>query len=135
MACELIADCGSDQVRSVRIKSLLNQQINLPQVDDAKVDRHFLRVAATILQFNYGHPNLLETAKHPHTIYIPSNWILTYDIRREVQISARGGHCSFKSAGSADFIAFAGGNAAAMSLLDALVASDLVSYPSPEAHR
>src|SRR5450631_1146179 len=90
VACELIAYCGSDQVRSVRIKPLLNQQINLPQVDDAKVDRHFLRVTATILEFNYRHPNLPKDPQsstyHLYTIYKPSNRILSH---------AFGGACKF----------------------------------------
>jgi hypothetical protein len=48
-----------------------------------------------------------------------------------VQISTRGGHCSFKSADIIDFIGFADGNVAASPLLDAAIASDPVIYMPP----
>jgi hypothetical protein len=52
-----------------------------------------------------------------------------------VQISTRGGHCSFKSADIIDFIGFAYGNVAASPLLDAAIAPDPVIYMPPAAQR
>jgi hypothetical protein len=38
---ELIADRGSDEIRAVRIKSVLHHQIDMAEVDIAKIDRDF----------------------------------------------------------------------------------------------
>jgi hypothetical protein len=42
---QLVADSGSYQVGSIGIEPLLYQQIDLPQIDHAEVDRELLRLA------------------------------------------------------------------------------------------
>jgi hypothetical protein len=43
---KLVAYSGSDQVSPIRIKAFLYEQIDLPKVDGAEVDRDFFRFAA-----------------------------------------------------------------------------------------
>ena len=44
MAFELVADCGSNEVGSVRVKTLLNHQIDMPEVDEPEIDRDLFAV-------------------------------------------------------------------------------------------
>jgi hypothetical protein len=44
MAFELVADCGSNEVGSVRVKALLNHQIDMAEVDEPEIDRDLFTV-------------------------------------------------------------------------------------------
>jgi hypothetical protein len=44
MTFELVADCGSNEVGSVRIKALLNHQIDMAEVDEPEIDRDLFTV-------------------------------------------------------------------------------------------
>ena len=44
MAFELVADCGSNEVGSVRIKALLKHQIDMAEVDEPEIDRDLFTV-------------------------------------------------------------------------------------------
>jgi hypothetical protein len=39
VAFELVADCGSNEICSVRVKALLNHQIDMAEVDEPEIDR------------------------------------------------------------------------------------------------
>ena len=56
MVAQLIADGRADEVSTVRIKTFLNQQIDLAQVDQSQIDGDFLALADLGPRFNlrYG---------------------------------------------------------------------------------
>src|SRR5215212_2927825 len=64
---ELVADCGPDEVRPVRVEALLHEKVHLSQIDVSQVDGDLLAI---------GHlrPQLAHV---PHgTILPPSNWMV-----------------------------------------------------------
>jgi hypothetical protein len=42
---ELIADCGSNEICSVRVEPFLHHQVDLTKIDKTKIDRDFLGVS------------------------------------------------------------------------------------------
>src|SRR5438105_5549290 len=66
MDLQLIADRRADEVAAVRIEVLLHQQVDLPQVDRAEVDRDLLAVVAG--------PGF-DGFEHLYTIHLPSMWM------------------------------------------------------------
>lgn len=65
MTIELVPDCRSDEIRSVRVEPLLHHQLDVTEVDVAKVERDFLGIRPFGAQFCY-------VSGHLKTIYFPS---------------------------------------------------------------
>src|SRR5260221_1337471 len=62
VAFELVTDCGSNEIGPVRVKALLNHQIDMTKVDIADIDRDFLAVTGLWSQLMdvLGHPTILQ---------------------------------------------------------------------------
>src|SRR5512145_1252890 len=61
MRKKLISDRGADEIGAVRVKPVLDQQIDLAKVDEPQVDRNLLR---------------LGRLRHPLTSHVPSSWMV-----------------------------------------------------------
>ena len=56
MGRELIADRRANEIRAVRIKALLHQQVDMAEVDVAEIDRDLLGVARPVAELvNFTH--------------------------------------------------------------------------------
>src|SRR5260370_38744515 len=66
---ELVANCGTDEIRAVRVEPLLYHQIDTAQVDVAEIHRNLLGIPRLGSQF-------LHIAGHPGTIQSPSSWMV-----------------------------------------------------------
>src|SRR3984885_4664619 len=66
---ELIADRRPDEIRAVRIESVLHHQIHVAQVDIAKID-------GDLLGFRRLRPQVLDIRGHLISIHIPSVWMV-----------------------------------------------------------
>src|ERR1700723_616213 len=66
---ELIADCRPDEIRAVRIESVLHHQIHMAQVDIAKID-------GDLLGFRRLRPQVLDIWGHLSSIHKPSAWMV-----------------------------------------------------------
>src|SRR2546430_1995531 len=71
---ELVANCGTDEIRAVRVEPLLYHQIDTAQVDVAEIHRNLLGIPRLGSQY-------LHIASHPRTIHLPSNGMV-YGMRR-----------------------------------------------------
>ena len=65
VAFELIADCGADEISTVRVEPLPHHQVDLAEVDISQIYRDFLGVA-------YLRPQLMHIINHLFSIHIPS---------------------------------------------------------------
>ncbi len=64
MAFELVADCGSDEVGAVGVKSFAHHQVDLTEIDIAEIEGDFLAVSGLGPEF----PDITCHLFHPHTI-------------------------------------------------------------------
>src|SRR6266581_3662140 len=75
VAFELIADCGSNEIGSVRVKALMYHQVDLAEVDVAEIDRDLLAVTGLW-------SDLVHIIGHDFTILSPSTGMV-YGCRRQ----------------------------------------------------
>src|SRR4051794_25186653 len=61
---QLIADRRADEVRAVRIKTFAHQQVDLPEIDHAEIDRQLFRFSYTTLEFKTVRRHLLPSGYH-----------------------------------------------------------------------
>src|SRR2546426_12290123 len=66
---ELVANCGTDEIRAVRVEPLLYHQIDTAQVDVAEIHRNLLGIPRLGSQF-------LHISSHLSTIQPPSSWMV-----------------------------------------------------------
>jgi hypothetical protein len=62
----LVADCGSNEVGSVRVKTLLNHQIDMAEVHEPEIDRDLFRI------IGLGSELMNVVVYHRQTIPLPS---------------------------------------------------------------
>jgi hypothetical protein len=65
VAFELIADCGPNEIGSVRVEAVVYHQVDLAEVDVAEIDRNLLAVTGpwSDLVHIFGHN--LPSIRHP----------------------------------------------------------------------
>ncbi len=62
---ELVADCGSNEIGTVRVEPFLHHQVDVTEIDIAKIDGDFFIVSGFWSEFtNIGH-GYLPSIKHP----------------------------------------------------------------------
>jgi hypothetical protein len=66
MAFELVADCGSNEICSVRVKALLNHQIDMAEVDEPEIDRDLFTVIGLGSQLTH----IIGHRFHPFAIHM-----------------------------------------------------------------
>src|ERR1700674_328022 len=71
---ELVANCGTDEIRAVRVEPLLYHQIDTAQVDVAEIHRNLLGIPRLGSQFLHiaGHPMTLQPTSSCH----PTGWYM-----------------------------------------------------------
>src|ERR1700674_1120728 len=92
VGAQLIADCCANQVCAVRVKPFLNQQIDLPEIDQSKVDGDFFGFADLGTNFSNAH---LSSIYHPYRFHMDSIWMVVYIIEAACQtnLQAAGDYC------------------------------------------
>jgi hypothetical protein len=72
VAFELVADCGSNEVGSVRVKTLLNHQIDMAEIDEPEIDRDLFTFTGLGSQWVH----IIDHAyHHPYTIRMDGIWM------------------------------------------------------------
>src|SRR3954454_22875325 len=66
---KLVADCGSDEVRSVRVEALLDEKVHLSQIDVPQVDGNLLAIHDPGPYFTH-----VTHEKHPAAIRRDGIW-------------------------------------------------------------
>ena len=74
MADQEVADSCANEIRPVRIETLVNHQVDLSKIDMAEINCDLFGIAPR--------PEFLY-ARHPNTILLPSDWMVDKGFNRE----------------------------------------------------
>src|SRR5262245_55610416 len=70
MTFELIADCCSNEIGSVRVEPFLDHEVDVPKVDKTQIDRDFLGIRRFWSEFSHIVRHGLPSTNHPSRWYM-----------------------------------------------------------------